>query len=37
VPMVSSIEEWKRPLTHTSIQRFGRDFRIDGYLHDPWA
>jgi diaminohydroxyphosphoribosylaminopyrimidine deaminase / 5-amino-6-(5-phosphoribosylamino)uracil reductase len=37
VPMVSSIEEWKRPLIRTSVQRFGRDFRIDGYLHDPWA
>lgn len=37
VPLVSSIEEWKRPLTQTSIQRFGRDFRIEGYLHDPWA
>jgi diaminohydroxyphosphoribosylaminopyrimidine deaminase/5-amino-6-(5-phosphoribosylamino)uracil reductase len=37
VPMVSSIDEWKQPITRTSIERFGKDFRIEGYLHDPWA
>jgi diaminohydroxyphosphoribosylaminopyrimidine deaminase / 5-amino-6-(5-phosphoribosylamino)uracil reductase len=37
VPMVSSIEEWKRPVMRSTIQRFGRDVRIEGYLHDPWT
>ena len=37
VPLVSSIESWKWPLTQLSVQQFGQDFRIEGYLRDPWA
>lgn len=37
VPLVSSIELWKWPLTQLSVQQFGQDFRIEGYLRDPWA
>jgi diaminohydroxyphosphoribosylaminopyrimidine deaminase / 5-amino-6-(5-phosphoribosylamino)uracil reductase len=37
VPLTSSIEPWKRPMMRSSIQQFGRDFRFESYLRDPWA
>jgi diaminohydroxyphosphoribosylaminopyrimidine deaminase/5-amino-6-(5-phosphoribosylamino)uracil reductase len=37
VPLVSSLHQWKRPIMRSTIQQIGRDFRIEGYLHDPWA
>jgi diaminohydroxyphosphoribosylaminopyrimidine deaminase / 5-amino-6-(5-phosphoribosylamino)uracil reductase len=37
VPLINSVEQWKWPITQTSVQPVGRDFRIEGYLRDPWA
>jgi diaminohydroxyphosphoribosylaminopyrimidine deaminase/5-amino-6-(5-phosphoribosylamino)uracil reductase len=37
VPLTHGIEQWKWPTTQPSIQQFGRDFRIEAYLRDPWA
>jgi diaminohydroxyphosphoribosylaminopyrimidine deaminase/5-amino-6-(5-phosphoribosylamino)uracil reductase len=37
VPLVNSIDEWKWPMTRTSVQNFGRDIRVESYLRDPWA
>jgi diaminohydroxyphosphoribosylaminopyrimidine deaminase/5-amino-6-(5-phosphoribosylamino)uracil reductase len=37
VPLVNSVDEWKWPLTHTSVRQSGRDVRIESYLRDPWA
>jgi len=37
VPLVSSIEEWKSPLTPAAVRQFGRDFRVESYVRDPWA
>jgi diaminohydroxyphosphoribosylaminopyrimidine deaminase/5-amino-6-(5-phosphoribosylamino)uracil reductase len=37
VPLLGSLEEWKWPVTRTTVQQFGRDVRIESYLRDPWA
>jgi diaminohydroxyphosphoribosylaminopyrimidine deaminase/5-amino-6-(5-phosphoribosylamino)uracil reductase len=37
LPLVSGVEAWKPRLEHMRIDRFGRDFRLQGYLRDPWA
>jgi diaminohydroxyphosphoribosylaminopyrimidine deaminase/5-amino-6-(5-phosphoribosylamino)uracil reductase len=37
IPLTSSMEPWKSPVMRPSIQQFGRDFRFEGYLRDPWA
>ena len=37
VPLVNNIETLKASLTRVSTQQVGRDFRISGYLRDPWG
>jgi diaminohydroxyphosphoribosylaminopyrimidine deaminase/5-amino-6-(5-phosphoribosylamino)uracil reductase len=37
VPLINSVEQWKWPITQTSIRQFGRDFRVEACLRDPWA
>lgn len=37
VPLTNNAELLKPVLTRTSAQQVGRDFRISGYLRDPWG
>ena len=37
VPLISGFEVFKPHLERVRIDQFGRDFRLQGYLRDPWA
>jgi diaminohydroxyphosphoribosylaminopyrimidine deaminase/5-amino-6-(5-phosphoribosylamino)uracil reductase len=37
VPLVNNVETLKVALTRVSTQQVGRDFRMSGYLRDPWG